>query len=471
MSAARRRSTLATEKSVLEFLRDVLLGSASRDLPAAVRAAMLEFVMKFQQVTGPVAAKGIEDTALYRFNRLVCLNDVGSDPVRYGLSSQALHQENLLRAQRWPHTLLATSTHDSKRSEDVRARIAVLSEMPQQWRRQLRRWRRLNRSLRSSLEIGIAPDANDEYLLYQTLLGTWQANGDRQIWSNRLKEYAVKAMREAKRITSWINPELEYEDTVQKFLDQLVSAPRRKAFRTQLRELGAVIDFFGRWNVCSQLVLKLTAPGVPDFYQGCEVQALSLVDPDNRQRVDFQAIDAQLRELIEHSPWNGSDRPPALMETGGTVDPKLWITYRLLRLRRDLPDLFAGRGTYMPLAASGRFQEHVLAFARIEATSGVEAKSGHDARSRVGTTPRVDAGPCVVVVVTRWFMRLMGGALAPPLGQTWADTTICIPEGLPWITWTDVLSGRSMTAPQSGEGWPLAQVLQAWPYAVLRAEV
>ena len=210
VNVARKRSAGA-ELSVFDFLRDVLLGERSEGKSESVRRAMLEFAMKFQQVTSPVAAKGVEDTALYRYNRLVCLNDVGNDPGRYGTSSAALHQANAERARAWPHTMLATSTHDTKRSEDVRARIAVLSEIPDLWKRHLARWTQLNRSKRRQLGDDPVPDRQDEYLLYQTLLGVWSPEEDPASLTERMQAYAVKAAREAKRSTSWIAPNAEYE--------------------------------------------------------------------------------------------------------------------------------------------------------------------------------------------------------------------------------------------------------------------
>ena len=245
--------------------------------------------MKFQQVTSPVAAKGVEDTALYRYNRLVCLNEVGNDPGRYGTSSTALHQANAERARAWPHTMLATSTHDTKRSEDVRARIAVLSEIPDLWKRHLARWTRLNRGKRRQLGDDPVPDRQDEYLLYQTLLGVWSPAENAASLTERLQAYAVKAAREAKRSTSWISPNGDYEKALGDFIAELLGDPERSAFLKDFGTLAETVAFFGRINSLVLTVLKVTSPGVPDFYQGTELPALTLVDPDNRHRVDFEA--------------------------------------------------------------------------------------------------------------------------------------------------------------------------------------
>ena len=217
VNVARKRS-VGAELSVFDFLRDVLLGERGEDRSESMRRAMLEFAMKFQQVTSPVAAKGVEDTALYRYNRLVCLNEVGNDPGRFGTSSAALHQANAERARAWPHSMLATSTHDTKRSEDVRARIAVLSELPDLWKLHLARWTRLNRSKRRQVGDDPAPDREDEYLLYQTLIGVWSPTEDAGALTERLQAYAVKAAREAKRSTSWIAPNAEYEKALGDFI-------------------------------------------------------------------------------------------------------------------------------------------------------------------------------------------------------------------------------------------------------------
>ena len=247
-----RKHSAAAELSLFDFLRDVLLGDAALERPAEHRAAMLEFTMKFQQVTAPVAAKGVEDTAFYRYNRLACLNEVGGDPGRFALSASAMHQANLERARSWPHSLLATSTHDTKRSEDVRARIAVLSELADEWKLHLSRWTRLNRSRRRQVDGGPAPNREDEYLFYQTLLGVWSPDESTASLIARLSEYMVKAAREAKRATSWISPNAEYERALTEFIAAVLEHPERSAFITDfstLRENDRLLrqpEFAGR---------------------------------------------------------------------------------------------------------------------------------------------------------------------------------------------------------------------------------
>lgn len=424
VNVARKRS-VGAELSVFDFLRDVLLGERSEGKSESVRRAALEFAMKFQQVTSPVAAKGVEDTALYRYNRLVCLNDVGNDPGRYGTSSSALHQANAERAKAWPHTMLATSTHDTKRSEDVRARIAVLSEIPDLWKRHLARWSQLNRSKRRHIGDDPAPDRQDEYLLYQTLLGVWSPDEEIASLSERVQAYAVKAAREAKRSTSWISPNAEYEKALTDFIAELLGDPQRSAFLKDFGALAEIVAFFGSINSLVLTVLKICSPGVPDFYQGTELTALTLVDPDNRRRIDFEAAARQL---------DAGERDGAAS--------KLYVIRKLLQLRRDDPELFA-QGDYQPLQVDGVRKEHVFAFART-----------HGGRS-------------FVAVVPRWAAKLMDAAMELPVGaRVWGDTRIAVGCTMAATKMTDVLTGREI-AIEAERGLGVAELFAEVPVAVL----
>ena len=437
VNVARKRSA-GVELSVFDFLRDVLLGDRSEGKEESTRRAMLEFAMKFQQVTSPVAAKGVEDTAMYRYNRLVCLNEVGNDPGRFGTSSAALHQANAERARAWPDTMLATSTHDTKRSEDVRARIAVLSELPDLWKLHVARWTRFNRAKRRHIGEDPAPDREDEYLLYQTLVGVWSQNEDLATLTERLQAYAVKAAREAKRVTSWIAPNAEYEKAVGDFIAELLADPERSAFLKDFRTLAQTVAFFGRINSLVQTVLKITSPGLPDFYQGTELPALTLVDPDNRRRVDFDAVVKHL-DAVERLP--GSPRE-LLWEQEG-VAGKLYVIRRLLQLRRDDPELFA-RGDYQALQAEGARKEHVFAFARSY------------------------EGRLCIVVVPRWSARLMDAVNELPLGdQVWTDTRIAFSNGASAVRLRDVFTDREVTMEGS---IGVASILAEFPVAVLVAQ-
>lgn len=431
---ARRRSAGA-EVSVFDFVRDVLLGTAANGRLPSHRQAMLEFAMKFQQVTAPVTAKGVEDTAFYRFNRLICLNEVGGDPSRFGVSSTALHQANLERAKLWPHSMLATSTHDTKRSEDVRARIAVLSELPDLWKQHLSRWSQLNRNKRRQVDDAAAPDREDEYLLYQTLAGVWSPELKTEQLIERLQAYMTKAGREAKRSTSWINPNADYEAAVSDFVAQLLSNPERNAFLRDFTSFVGTIAFFGRVNSWVTTVLKITSPGVPDFYQGTELPAFTLVDPDNRAPVDFDAAAAQLESLE-----NGPDVRALFEDTDG-AKAKLYVTAKLLRFRAANAALFA-QGNYQPLQVEGEKKDHVFAFSR-----------AHEGRN-------------LVVIVPRWPARLMGGEMRLPLGEIWADTRVLLGNS-DLGELRDVLTSQAARSNAEDSSLRLADVLSALPIAVL----
>jgi len=441
---ARRRSAGA-EVSVFDFLRDVLLGDVAEGWPQSHRQAMLEFAMKFQQVTAPVTAKGVEDTAFYRFNRLVCLNEVGGDPSRFAVSSTALHQANLERARLWPHSMLATSTHDTKRSEDVRARIAVLSELPDLWKQRLSRWSQLNRSKRRQVDDGAAPDREDEYLLYQTLVGIWSPELDSGSLLERLQAYMLKAGREAKRSTSWINPNPAYEAAVGEFIAQLLGNADRNAFLHDFSSLATIVAFFGRINSLVLTTLKITSPGVPDFYQGAELPAFTLVDPDNRAAVDFAAAAAQLESL---SHFEG--QVASLLDDATGTRSKLYVTSKLLQLRAADPQLFAS-GAYQPLQVEGERKDHVFAFAR-----SCEGRS-------------------CVVVVPRWTAKLMAGGTTFPVGaEVWGDTRVILgPVGGDALhqVLTTGASSQSSRVEAEGEDRSLrvAEVLAKFPVAVLRS--
>ncbi len=420
LAQARKRSQ-AADIQIFDFIGSVLMREGWDQQKPKSRQKLIRFVRRFQQYTAPVMAKGMEDTAFYIYNRLVSLNDVGSDPRVYGVSMKAFHQENERRQCDWPGSLVTTSTHDSKRGEDTRARINVLSEIADQWRHHLWRWMRLNRHKKSIVQDAQAPSANDEYLLYQTLIGTWpiglsaaEASG---AYARRIAEYMLKAIKEAKRHTSWINPNGEYETAMGDFIQALLDPSQSNAFLSDLVDFQREILRFGLYNSLSQTLLKLTIPGVPDIYQGNELWAFSLVDPDNRAPVDYdlrrQCLEAlQAREEIQ----------PLLAEMLADIADgrlKLYLTWRLLQLRRRLPDVFA-QGGYLPLATRGRAADHLCAFARC-----------------LGER-------CVIVVTGRWYARLGFGGDTFPLGEAvWGDSGIEIRAELAG-TYRDTLSGQRL---------------------------
>jgi (1->4)-alpha-D-glucan 1-alpha-D-glucosylmutase len=317
-----------------------------------------------------VHAKGVEDTAFYRYHRLVSLNDVGGDPTCFGFTVSAFHGASQDRAQKWPHTMLATSTHDSKRSEDVRVRIDALSELPAAWRLGLRRWSRLNRSRKRVVEGKSAPSRNDEYLLYQTLIGTWpleelDENG-RARYCERIEAYMVKAVREAKEHTSWINRNPEYEGALVDFVRGLLRTIAGAPFTERLGAFAAQVARIGWLNSLSQLVIKTASPGVPDFYQGSELWALNLVDPDNRQAVDYglrRGLFDDLKARFDCQPAEWVERARALLQNMADGRVKLFVTWRGLAARREMRALF-DEGDYVPIETAGEHAERVCAFAR-----------------------------------------------------------------------------------------------------------
>lgn len=359
---------LAGDASVLRFVRDVLLGAPTEPDPS-LRALKLTFACRFQQFTAPVMAKAMEDTAFYRYNRLVSLNDVGGDPRTFGIGIDDFHGANERIACTHPFGLLASSTHDSKRSEDVRARIDVLSEMPGPWRFALRRWRGINQRRKSRLGDGLAPSADDEYLLYQTLIGVWPfdaAGDDAPPLRERVEAYMIKAAREAKRHTSWMNPDPAYEAALADFVRRLLAGDAtRNAFLADFLPLQRTVALFGGYNSLSLLLLKLTAPGVPDTYQGCDTWCFTLVDPDNRRPVDFARRSRMLADLQARWP-DGADAE-GLRELVATMADgriKLYLLWRALQIRRRFERTLR-EGRYMPLEVEGPVAHHVIAYARV----------------------------------------------------------------------------------------------------------
>src|SRR6059036_2146013 len=362
VAAAKRRNP-AMEESTFNFLRDVLLFRFPPNLDAAGRTAHTNFVLKFQQATGPIMAKGLEDTVFYIYNRLAALNEVGGDPQQFGLSVAAFHERNIDRQHNWPASLLATSTHDTKRSEDVRARMVAISELADDWRRSLTRWRMANRRWKRMINDLEAPDANEEYLLYQTLLGTWpmRANGEPEPepsddYVERIQAYMAKALHEAKINTSWIQPNEEWDAAVGIFVAKILDTAPRNKFLPIFLPVAKEIARLGAINSLTQTLLKLTVPGVPDIYQGNEIWDYSLVDPDNRRSVDYSLR----REMLGALP---STTPDELTQTWPDGRMKLFLTQRVLRFRCGHADIFQ-QGEYLPIRASGTFAECCVSFAR-----------------------------------------------------------------------------------------------------------
>ena len=443
------------DASAFDFLRETLL---LQNTPPAPKhkpdPQILYFALKFQQLTGPVMAKGVEDTSFYVYTRFLSSNEVGGSAKSFGISLDTLHLSNQERLRHSPDTMLTTSTHDTKRSEDVRNRLNVLSELPQLWSASVHRWQRMNSKFKQKMEDGrMAPDANEEYLLYQTILGAWpwqmETKEDRENYVERIRQYASKALSEAKVNLSWINPDPEYMKAVHAFItSMMMPGPRGKEspFIDSLRSLLPQLQIFGAVNSLAQVVLKSTVPGIPDFYQGNELWDLSLVDPDNRRPVDYDQRSGFLDALLALSEREGL--AAVCREVLGTLADgraKLWATHRVLQLRQQEHAIFR-RGEYTPLEVAGDRQENIIAYLRGDPASG---------RS-------------VLAVIPRFACRLMRGKPDLPLGEAWGKDQLKIP--VPSGTrFTNFFSGESVTVTEE-QTLPLSAMLSIFPVALLVTE-
>lgn len=453
--AQAKRQNPASDAEAFDFLRGVLLLEQPPGLDEAGCRERELFVGRFQQVTSPVTAKGIEDTAFYRYFPLASLNEVGGDPRQHGVTIEDFHQQNIARQARSPETLLSTTTHDTKRSEDVRARIDVLSEIPLLWRSALNRWARLNRRHRREVDGQPAPSRNDEYLFYQTLVGVWPLSPPQRealaALIERLQHYMEKATREAKLHTSWISPDPDYDAAMREFIAGALDGRPKNAFLGALRRFHEQVVNWGLYNALSQTLLKLTSPGVPDIYQGQELWDFSLVDPDNRRPVDFP-LRAEMLGQLRQAAGDESLRTLSrrLAENPRDSRIKLLVTWRTLELRSRRPDLFR-LGEYVPLSVHGAKANHVCAFARRHWSTA-------------------DDGPqTLVVIVPRWIAQLTplpadGAPAPPPLGPAvWEDTRVEI--GQPLGRLKNVFTGQVFQPAESQI--PLAAVLSDFPIAAL----
>jgi (1->4)-alpha-D-glucan 1-alpha-D-glucosylmutase len=435
VNAAKRRNP-GMDESIFNYLRDVLLFRLPPNLNAAERAGHTHFVLKFQQATGPIMAKGLEDTVFYIYNRLTALNEVGGEPQQFGASVEMFHERNMDRQRNWPATLLATSTHDTKRSEDVRARVVAISEIPELWRRSLQRWRMANRRWKRMINDLEAPDANEEYFLYQTLLGTWPIRVDgepesavTQEYVERIQAYMAKALHEAKINTSWIQPNEEWDAAMRDFVKKILETTPRNKFLPIFLPVAKEIARLGAINSLTQTLLKLTASGVPDIYQGDEIWDYSLVDPDNRRPVDYN----RRREMLTALP---GATPDELMRAWPDGRIKIFLTQRVLRFRRQRADLFQ-RGEYLPLRVSGMFAESCISFAR-----RLKDK-------------------WIVVIAPRLSLRFG----FPPIGELWRDTAIEFPQGFSLNKAHDLFTCRPVSL--RNRKLKLCDALSILPFAVI----
>jgi (1->4)-alpha-D-glucan 1-alpha-D-glucosylmutase len=417
MKRARANET-EIDPTVFDFVEKLLSGDlVSTPHSGFSRQAVLRCAMKLQQYSGPVMAKGLEDTAFYRYNRFIALNEVGGQPDQFGASLSTFHKANAYRAQAWPHSMLTTSTQDTKRGEDVRARLAVLSEIPTAWARQTRLWSHLLRARRGDIEAVAPPGRNEEYLFYQLLVGSWPMELiscgalDEAVlaqYKERLKGAMTKSLREAKVHSTWVSPNASYEDAVMAFVDGALDSQGSSAFFASFLPFVERVARFGVQNSLIQTAWKLTVPGVPDIYQGDELWDLSLVDPDNRRPVDYEERTRLLKELTDRAPTLRE-----LMERWRDGAVKLFLTSRILEFRAADPELFA-QGDYDPLTATGPKADWLCAFARRKGNRSVIVLS-----ARFPVKREADPGWCGTCV------RIPPYAGSGPLRNILTSRTIC----------------------------------------------
>jgi (1->4)-alpha-D-glucan 1-alpha-D-glucosylmutase len=434
------KSQLPLLLNELDFIRKLLLLEYDEFLTQTQREEWLHFVMRLQQLTGPLMAKGVEDTLLYVYSRLLSLNEVGGNPGQFGISLSAFHEFNQRRNEYWKNSMSATATHDTKRGEDVRSRLNVLSEIPEEWERQVMRWSEINQPKKLQTDSRVVPSANDEYFLYQTLLGAFpfDQNGDRSTFLTRIKDYVIKAVREAKVNTAWLRPDSEYEEGYLSFVEQVLDPAEGNQFLKEFLPFQKRISDYGIFNSLSQVLLKNTAPGVPDLYQGTELWDLSLVDPDNRRPVDYDQRILCLQELKAGIQTNILQLIDTLLDTRVDGRIKLFLTFRVLQSRKANRSLFE-QGNYQPLSVSGKFKDHVIAFAR-----------SFEGKTAIAITPRFLTG------------IIEAGQL--PLGeQIWADTAIELPADSS-SSWQDAVSAQAL---QVKSHLPVGEALKHFPVALL----
>jgi (1->4)-alpha-D-glucan 1-alpha-D-glucosylmutase len=422
-----------------QFIERFFLFLFDDSLAPEEREGWIRVIMNFQQQTGPVMAKGFEDTVLYNYNRLTALNEVGGNPNRFGISLEDFHDFNKERMECSPLSLNATATHDTKRGEDTRARILVLSEIPSEWEQNLKTFSRINRTRKKKVQHRYAPDRNDEYFLYQTLLGTYPLESELNGYKARIKDYIIKAVREAKVHTAWIKPDREYEEAYLTFIDRILEDTKGNRFMEQFLPLQRKVAFYGRFNSISQTLIKMTAPGLPDFYQGCEFWDLTLVDPDNRRAVDFGRRSDSLEDLLAGFERNPGKLVESLLEHMPDGRIKQFLIVRVLGERNRHPVLFLS-GRYIPIRVEGDHRNNVISFAR-----------ARDDRFALTIAPR-------------FLSRIIGEGEYPLKEQVWGNTSLILPDGFP-AEWTDSITGARLLS--NNDVLPVGEILSSFPAGLL----
>ncbi len=434
------RAHLPSHVHEIDFIERMLLAQTNPEFTKEEKGNALEFAMRLQQFTSPLMAKGIEDTFLYVYNRLISLNEVGNDPNVFGTSPEEFHAYNRGRLSAWPHSMNATSTHDTKRGEDARARINVLSELPDEWESKVSEWHQINKASKLRANGQFIPDRNDEYFLYQTLIGAWPFRKDEEgPFRERMRGYLVKAVREAKVHTVWVKPDQAYEEGYLGHLDRLLDPDPANPFLASFLPFQKKIAWYGICNSLSQTLLKLTSPGIPDFFQGGELWDLNLVDPDNRRPVDYGLRRTYLAGIRERE---GKDLPGLLAEMlDGPQNGrcKQYLIYRALKTRAEFQAVYQS-GEYLPIAMEGPRKENALAFARALGKS------------------------CCVTVTPRLVAGLVPEGRLPLGREVWGETRLRLPvEGA--TSWRDSISGKELEAVDGS--LLLGDVLERFPTALL----
>ncbi|MFO7968366.1 MAG: hypothetical protein R6U44_12300 [Archaeoglobaceae archaeon] len=429
----------------LNYIQDFLLLELWSSLSEEEKEQFIHFVMRFQQFTGPLMAKGFEDTFLYVYNRFISLNEVGGEPGNFGISSKQFHDFNQNKTKT-PHTLNATATHDTKRGEDVRARLNVLSEMPQEWEENVREWAEINRNKKKTVEGAEAPDKNDEYFLYQTLVGAYPFD-DNELpgFTQRIKDYIIKAIREAKVHTAWIKHDSDYEEAFVSFVEKILEPGDDNQFLKAFLPFVKNVSYPGIFNSLSQTILKITTPGIPDFYQGTELWDLNLVDPDNRRPVDFEKRKRSLQYMNQREDTLGLIRELLSSYRDGRI--KLFLIQRALKARKENIEVFQ-KGDYIPLEVNGKYRDHIIAFART-----------HGERGAITVAPRF---------VNSLISENEMSENKYPLDSMWEDTHVVLPQELKGLNQLkDSITGMEV---EKGEKLMVGDVLKYFPVALLLGE-
>jgi len=420
-----------------EFIRNFFLARDTAFQSEEKKRECLRLLMTLQQYTGPLMAKGVEDTFFYVYNRLISLNEVGGNPLEFGWEAEDFHAFFLKNRKDFPQSMNSSSTHDTKRGEDNRVRINVLSEIPHEWEEKLKEWTKTNKHAKTVLKSGLAPVGNDEYFLYQTLVGALPFSGLSNEFVERIKTYWIKALREAKVHTNWIHPHKLYEAGCMNFLSEILKDPAYNVFLKSFLPFQRKIAYFGMLNSLSQVLLKMTAPGFPDFYQGSELWELSMVDPDNRRLVDFPTRRTWLKEIQGRLDAHDSGLIPELLESMEDGRVKLFLTAQVLKIRKEFDSLFRS-GSYKPISVSGKKEKAVLVFSR--EFEGIEA----------------------IIIAPRFFTQICSGKNLPHGESVWQDTQFTNLN--PRMRWKNRITGETF-APTSS--LRLGEVLKIFPVALL----